>query len=341
MEEKHIFLATETDIHFNLATEKYLIEDYNPASTVLFLWKNAPAVVIGRYQNPWEECALNLLKQEGVALARRCSGGGAVYQDLGNICFTLIAPASYAVAGHASVGHNKQDKEIKAKNFDLVLKALELMGIKAQLSGRNDLLVEGRKVSGSAFQTTHGRFCHHGTMLVATDLTKLSAYLTPNAHKLESHGVKSVSSRVANLTEFNRLATTEGFATCLAQTFAQQCPIESISKEKMDLYPNLRQSFEFFSSKQWNLGNSPTFTNKLTGRTSFGIVTFYLTVKKGRITEARVSSDTLLDCGVPELEKALVGLPYDWEEIKTAQNSFKNNEFVCGSLELLSNLIKA
>ena len=348
MGEKHIFVATETDIHFNLATEKYLIEDYNPQAEILFLWKNKPVVVIGRYQNPWEECSLGLMEKDGVALARRCSGGGAVYQDLGNICFTLIAPrtsaSSFSCAG----------AEQKAKNFQLVLKALQLMGLKASLSGRNDILIDGRKVSGSAFQTTKGRLCHHGTMLVKTDLSKLSAYLTPNEHKLESHGVKSVASRVANLTEFKVQATTDRFAACMVKAFRQdselaseqafggQCSIEVINKEKLDLYPKLRQSYETFSSKEWNFGKSPKFTNKLTGKFSCGIVTFYLTVEKGVITQASVASDTLHADGVEELEKVLLGLPYDPEEIKTAQNSLepKNNEFVCGALALLASLLE-
>lgn len=331
MEEKRIFLTQETDIHFNLATEKYLIEDYNPDSTVLYLWKNNPVVVIGRYQNPWEECCLKALQKDNVCLARRCSGGGAVYQDLGNICFTIITPVKKA---------NKEN------NFKLVLRALELMGIKAVLSGRNDVLVEGKKVSGSAFQTTCGRFCHHGTMLVSSDLTKLPTYLTPNQQKLESHGVKSVSSRVAKLTEFLPSATTDLFASCLIKAFdeyyGEQCPVEVITKEKIADYPKIRQSFELFSSNQWNLGKSPTFTVKHTGRLSYGMVTFYLTIKKGLITEATVSTDVLLTEGVQELSQSLVGLPYASTEIASAAASEDKkiaHSFVCDSLKLLSSLI--
>ena len=342
MEEKRIFRTAETDIHFNLATEKYLIEAFNPASTVLFLWQNSPTVVIGRYQNPWEECKLGNLEKDGVTLARRCSGGGAVYQDLGNICFTLITPV---------------EKANKAKNFTVVLKALESMGIKAQLSGRNDILVEGRKVSGSAFQTTCGRFCHHGTMLISTDLTKLPNYLTPNQKKLENHGVKSVSSRVAKLSDFLPSATTELFATCMAEAFnevfreatefSKQCPIEFITKEKLMDYPEFRQSFETFSSKAWNFGKCPTFTDKLSGRLPCGVVTFYLTVKKGCITAASVSTDALqaqgLDQSLEELEKTLVGLPYEASEINQVADKITDkkiaHDFVCDSLRLLASLI--
>ncbi len=329
-QNRHIFVTKETDIHFNLATEKYLIENYDPDSTILFLWKNSPTVVIGRYQNPWEECRLSLMEKDSVALARRCSGGGAVYQDLGNICFTIICPAQEA------------DKE---KNFEKVLKALEMMGIKATLSGRNDVLVDGRKVSGSAFQTTQGRFCHHGTMLISTNLSKLPDYLTPNEHKLQSHGVKSVASRVANLTEFVPNATTDLFASCMAKAFDEQCPVEVISEEKLGLYPQLKQSFETFSSREWNLGKSPKFTNKLSGRFSGGVVSFYMTVEKGVITQVSIASDALSTQGVEMLPQYIIGLKYDApvvekRAIEVEKMDIKEVAFISGALRLLSSLIE-
>ena len=330
MDKRHIFVTTETNIHFNLATEKYLIENYDADSSILFLWKNSPTVVIGRYQNPWEECKLSLMEKDNVVLARRCSGGGAVYHDLGNICFTLIGPT---------------DKANKAKNFEMVLRALSLMGVSASLSGRNDVLVDGRKISGSAFQTTHGRFCHHGTMLVSTNLSKLSDYLTPNQHKLESHGVKSVASRVANLTEFIPSATTEQFAQCMAKAFDEQCSIETISKEKIELYPEIRTFFETFSSKDWNFGRSPKFTNKLGGRFSGGVVSFYLTVNKGLITEASVASDSLSTSAVKALPQYLLSLKYDASEIEKKATELEAEEikdatFISGALRLLASKLK-
>ncbi len=329
-QNRHIFVTKETNIHFNLATEKYLIEHYDPNSTILFLWKNSPTVVIGRYQNPWEECRLRLMENDSVSLARRCSGGGAVYQDLGNICFTIICPAEEAN---------------KAKNFEMVLNALKMMGVEATLSGRNDVLVDGRKVSGSAFQTTQGRFCHHGTMLISTNLSKLPDYLTPNEHKLQSHGVKSVASRVANLTEFVPKATTDLFASCMAKAFDEQCPIEVISEEKLGMYPELKQSFEIFSSKDWNLGKSPKFTNKLSGRFSDGVVSFYLTVEKGVITQVSIASDALSTQGVEMLPQYLIGLKYDAPVIEKRANEIEEMDikevaFISGALRLLSSLIE-
>jgi len=335
MQSRYVFVSDETNIHFNLALEKYLIEEFDPKSTILFLWRNSPVVVIGRYQNPWEECRLSAMEDSNVVLARRCSGGGAVYQDLGNICFTIISPA---------------DESDKARNFKAVLEALDMMGIKAQVSGRNDIVVDGRKVSGSAFQTTKGRFCHHGTMLVSTDLSCLPNYLTPNKRKLESHGVRSVASRVANLVEFSPNATTGMFAACMEKAFEKEfcgnetdkeaikCPINHMGLEKTVEWPSLGQSFEMFSSRDWNLGKSPTFTDRLSGRFEFGCVTFYLVVKKGVVSEASVSSDTLVSGGVERLEKEIVGLPYDAKKIKEKANAVAD-PFVSGALALLSSLM--
>ncbi len=335
MENSYIFISQEHDIHFNLAFEKYLIEEFDKNSNILFLWQNNPVVVIGRYQNPWEECKLQEMDKDNVSLARRRSGGGAVYQDLGNICFTIITPCEYSD---------------KSRNFSIVIKALKMMGFNASLSGRNDIIVNEKKVSGSAFQTTKGRFCHHGTMLVSTNLLKLSGYLTPNKHKLESHGVRSVQSRVANLSEFCPNVTTEEFSLCMQKCFAQefgivknktakQCPIRLISKKQIDEIPTLGPSFESFSSKEWNFGKSPTFTNKLSGRMDTGTFTFYLVVKKGQIVSVTIASDTLETEKIGELEKEIFLLPYDVLEIRKKANAVKDT-FISQALALLAKLLE-
>lgn len=331
MAKVFIFESKETDIHFNLALEKYLIEEFDPSSTVLFLWRNSPVVVIGRYQNPWEECRLSAMDEAGVVLARRCSGGGAVYQDLGNICFTIVSPVADGC---------------KERNFQAVVRALSLMDVDAQVSGRNDIVVDGRKVSGSAFQTTKGRFCHHGTMLVSTDLSCLPCYLTPDRRKLESHGVRSVASRVANLVEFAPEATTDKFASCMKEAFASEfcgdgsngCSVEALDKGKIGQLPGLGESFAMFSSREWNLGRTPSFTDRLSGRFPLGGVTFYLTVKKGVVSKAWVSSDTLVSGGVEALEAELSGMPYDPCAIKEKANA-STDPFVSGALALLSSLM--
>jgi lipoate-protein ligase A len=168
-----------------------LFEHPDIKSSTLFLWRNRPCIVIGRWQNPWKECDHSKMQGKEVKLARRRSGGGAVYQDLGNTCFTFIHPIPEG-------GFAMDTKEINNK---ILLKALKNLGITAEVSGRNDILVDGFKVSGSAYKANLGmkRSLHHGTMLVDVNLDDLKTYLNPDKPKLESKGVDSVIKRVANL----------------------------------------------------------------------------------------------------------------------------------------------
>lgn len=199
-----IYVAEGTDVHFNLATEAYLMERTEKDSTALFLWQNSPTVVIGRYQNPFLECDLPAMKADSVKLARRFSGGGAVYHDLGNLCFTFIS------------GRKLYDKNW---NFNIIIAALKRFGIESRQSGRNDLLANGLKISGNAFQLTVDKACHHGTLLVNCDMTKLPRYLTPDKKKLEAHGVRSVSSRVANLVSINPDITVDSLKDAIIDEF--------------------------------------------------------------------------------------------------------------------------
>ncbi|MCK9546869.1 MAG: lipoate--protein ligase family protein, partial [Sphaerochaeta sp.] len=182
--KRAIYLAQSHDCAANLAGEAYLMGlDYD---RILYLWENDPCIVIGRYQNPWAECNLQKMEEDGVRLVRRQSGGGAVYHDRGNLIFTFIGDKASAT---------------REENFDLLLSALSSLGLECELSGRNDITLDGKKISGNAFQNTATKFCHHGTLLVRGNLAVMGDYLTPSATKLSSKAVKSVASRVGNLSE--------------------------------------------------------------------------------------------------------------------------------------------
>lgn len=158
-----------------------MYEHTNIVNPVLFLWRNKPTIIIGKHQNPWKECRVQLLEQDGVVLARRRSGGGCVYQDLGNSVFSFLNPIS---------DFSKED--YKTMNNEVLLAGLKKLGIHdAEATGRNDLCVGGRKVSGSAYKLSLGKrdgsgrkALHHGTMLLNLDLTALERYLSPNKAKL-------------------------------------------------------------------------------------------------------------------------------------------------------------
>eukprot|EP01125_Pyxidicula_operculata_P019706 TRINITY_DN7166_c0_g2_i1.p1 TRINITY_DN7166_c0_g2~~TRINITY_DN7166_c0_g2_i1.p1 ORF type:complete len:241 (+),score=17.29 TRINITY_DN7166_c0_g2_i1:33-755(+) len=186
-----VLKSTSNDAIFNLATEEWIFRELNPEKQTLFLWRNGPTVVIGKHQNPWKECHISNMEQAGVTLARRQSGGGAVYQDLGNTCFTFLS--------------SKNDYSIE-RNMSIICNALkEDFNINVQVTGRNDITLvgDGRKISGSAFKQTNKSCFHHGTIMINVDVDALTNYLNPNILKLQSKGVSSVRGRVANLSQIS------------------------------------------------------------------------------------------------------------------------------------------
>lgn len=298
--------SNETELWFNLALEAYLLSTAAVEQNLLYLWQNDRCVVIGRYQNPWAECCIENLRRDNVMLGRRPSGGGAVYQDMGNGCFTFACP---------------KDQYDKDENFGIVADSLENLKIRCQRSGRNDIMVNDRKVSGSAFQFGQRFASYHATMLVSASLSKVGDYLTPNQTKLQSKGVKSVASRIANLEEFSPGITVSDFYDSLWHSYSRKygdaVKVREFSKADMDSIPELAELYGKFSSAQWIYGKSPEFTDRVEGRIGMGCVSFCLNVVKGCIVSASVYSDTL-ECGVVEkLEKLLVGCLYERQRIQS------------------------
>ena len=176
-----VYHGKSYDPHFNLAVEKHLLDRVAPGECILYLWQNQNTVVIGRNQNAWAECRTTLLESEGGKLARRLSGGGAVFHDVGNLNFTFLV--------------RDEDYDVD-RQLSVIQAACALAGIATEKSGRNDVLAEGRKFSGNAFYHHAGHAYHHGTLMVDVDKDKLGRYLSPPKAKLEAKGVASVRSRV-------------------------------------------------------------------------------------------------------------------------------------------------
>lgn len=222
-----LLISDSYDPWFNLAVEECIFRQMPATQRVLFLWRNADTVVIGRAQNPWKECNTRRMEEDNVRLARRSSGGGAVFHDLGNTCFTFMA------------GKPEYDKTISTA---IVLNALNALGVDAEASGRNDLVVKtpdgDRKVSGSAYRETKDRGFHHGTLLLNADLSRLANYLNPDKKKLAAKGITSVRSRVANLTELLPGITHQ--QVCQAITEAFLPTTANVSKRKLSRRIKLR-----------------------------------------------------------------------------------------------------
>jgi len=300
-----ILKSTDTNPWFNLATEDWIFRDLDPAEPVLFLWRNQPNIVIGRHQNPWRECDLQKMEAQGVLLTRRQSGGGAVYQDLGNSCFTFLeGKATYS----------------KERNFELLIRALQRFGIEAEVSGRNDLVVEGRKISGNAFKEAPDRAFHHGTMLLHVDLGRLGELLRPDPRKLAAKGIQSVRSRVANLQEFCPDIDHERFCDALADVFRehhrQDAAIEVLDRSDLEHLPALAEHYALQQDWNWRFGATPDFEHLLEARFDWGLVDVHLDTRKGHVVAARVFSDTLHPDMIDLVMERLPGTPYRGADLR-------------------------
>ena len=231
-----ILKSAVTNPWFNLATEDWIFQALDPQSHTLFLWRNSETVVIGRSQNPWVECKTDKMAEDDVFLARRQSGGGAVFHDLGNTNFTFLSP--------------KADYDQDA-NFTIIINALRKLGVDATLSGRNDMQVGDKKISGSAFKHSVDRSFHHGTLLVNADMQKLGDYLNPHPLKLQAKGIKSVRSRVANLVEFNDTINHKTLSQAMIEAFCEyygqevaDTPVEELDEATLAQEPHLNKYYQ-------------------------------------------------------------------------------------------------
>ncbi|WP_346209439.1 lipoate--protein ligase A [Aeromonas salmonicida] len=313
-----LLVSDSHDPLFNLAVEECIFRQMDPNQRVLFLWRNANTVVIGRAQNPWKECNTRRMEEDGVTLARRSSGGGAVFHDLGNSCFTFMA------------GKPGYDKSISTA---IVLDALKLLGVSAFASGRNDLLVAtqdgDRKVSGSAYRETHDRGFHHGTLLLDADLSRLANYLNPDPKKLAAKGISSVRSRVANLCELLPGIEHQQVSHALIEAFfahygARVSP-EHISPTQLPDLPGFADTFARQRSWEWNFGHAPAFTHQLDERFDWGGVELHFDVEKGVIGRAQIFSDSLDPAPLDALAQRLVGVTYHSDAIAALLGQLKTD----------------
>jgi lipoate-protein ligase A len=300
MSRLRVIESVSNDPWFNLALEERLLRSIEKDTVVLYLWRNAPTVVIGRHQNPWVECRLDAMDAEGVKLSRRASGGGAVYHDLGNSNFTFVCRRSdYSVP----------------RQIGVVVDALKRLEIDARFAGRNDILVGDRKVSGSAFFGTGDRWLHHGTLLLHADLGRLAHYLTVSPAKIESKAVASVRARVANLREFapdlDHAAAGGALVEAFAEEYGRGFSIERLDPESLTGEdPELVRLYDRYRDETWRYGRTPRFTHQLERRFDWGGVELHLEVADGTIREAAIFTDALSLDLVDALVGAIEGTAY-------------------------------
>lgn len=270
------------DPWWNLALEEYLLNTIKPFQCILYLWQNQNTIVIGRHQNPWRECKCELFESEGGKLARRLSGGGAVYHDMGNLNFTFVA--------------SRQTYDA-SKQTAVILDAVKSLGIEAEKSGRNDLTADGRKFSGNAFCFRKNGAYHHGTVLVSADFGKLSKYLQVSKEKMESKGVKSVQSRVVNLSELVPGLTIEDVADALISSFRNAYGCEAAIETEFNADGSekiaIEELYSKYSSWEWKYGEAPHFDMQMEKRFVWGEVEIGLKLEGGLIKKASIYSDAM------------------------------------------------
>ncbi len=293
------------DPYFNLALEEYLVKSWNDSKSIFILWQNKPAVIVGRNQNTLEEVNQSYLEQAEIALVRRMSGGGAVYHDLGNLNYTLVVNENH----HFANFHHFTSP---------VIKALERIGVRAENSGRNDITIKGYKFSGNAQFKYRNRLLHHGTILFDSNLEVMSRALNPGEHKFSSKGIKSVQSRVTNIREhLPQDLNIKEFKEILATELLQLEPEEGtycLSLAELQTVEALRENK--YATWAWNYGKSPVFNLQKTASYTWGNIDIRLEIKNGRIRACRIFGDYFAAGEMEELEQALLGELYRWEDIK-------------------------
>lgn len=305
----YIYSAPTGDGWLNLARDGYFLENNKKGDVILYFYVNKNAVIIGRNQNAWKECSIANMDADGVQLVRRHSGGGAVFHDNGNLNFSFITDEK----------HYDLNRQMR-----VILNAVSKLGLKAELSGRNDITVDGKKFSGNAFSLAKGNRSHHGTILVNADLTKLSNYLCVSKEKMRSKGIDSVRARVCNICELSSGLTVEAMRRLVIESFIEEYGAASEYVFDGTSLAEVEERRERLASWEWRFGKTPQFDFETDKRFSFGDTQIYFNLRDGVIRETKVYSDCLDTELTTEIENALTGVHFRKEEIKAALSKMKD-----------------
>lgn len=311
------------DAATNIALETYLVENRLVDEPILLFYMNNPSIIIGRNQNTIEEVNQPYIEEKGIQVVRRMSGGGAVYHDRGNFSFCFI-----------------KDDDGSFRNFasftEPVIQALHRMGATgAELQGRNDLLIDGKKFSGNAMYAKNGRMTAHGTILFDADLDEVNNALKPRKEKIESKGIKSVRSRVTNIKPY----VDEQFQSLTTEEFRDLVLLEIFGVEKREDVPELKLTDEIwqevekireerFGNWAWNYGKSPNFDISHSHKFPFGLVDLKFNVSEGIIKEAKIYGDFFGLGEIVDVEEKLQGVRYDRQAIIDALNEIEIKKYI-------------
>ncbi|KAJ1943156.1 hypothetical protein FBU59_002996, partial [Linderina macrospora] len=306
------YISKCNDPYTNLAFEDWLLKNSDLDSYVLYLWRNRPTIVIGRNQNPWKECNLDMMNERDVWLARRTSGGGTVYHDMGNTNYTVLMPRSAFTRDTCA---------------EMVARALQQEDIAAYVNERHDVTVDGLKISGSAYRLTSRRAFHHGTMLIDADLSRLRGCLDSKSKTIEAKGVESVRSKVANLRDYSWTIDHSTFCGAVASEFSKtfgRLTDENVtvwSESDPGIKEKVEKERERITQWQWLFGQTPEFKYRISGEFAWAKVVCEIEAKHGKIINAELTTeDTAVVPGgvsrvLEEAGKLLVGAQYEREAV--------------------------
>ncbi len=300
-------INNSTNPYFNIALEEYCLMHVDPGEDYFLLWQNEPSIIIGRNQNTLEEINQRFVKERGIKVVRRISGGGAVYHDLGNLNFTFISRVEPGRPINFSVFVNP------------IINVLNELGVDATLVGRNDIVAYGKKISGNAQRLYRRKFLHHGTLLFDVNIEDLAEALNVSADKIESKGIKSIRSRVGNIREFLKEdMTIDEFRERLQRRLSNDYESEEIKLPEEAILRISETARDKFASWAWTYGESPPFNYRFEKRFPGGKVGVFIHIKEGLIRECKFYGDYLGVLETEGFEAGLKGLKYDPQTVEKA-----------------------
>jgi len=318
---------TSTNAYYNLAFEEYILKNFQ--DDVFLLWQNDNTIVVGRNQNTMEEINADYVKENGITVVRRMSGGGAVYHDLGNLNYSF------------ALNHQGEDYFDFATFTKPVIDLLESLGVKAELSGRNDLVIDGKKFSGNAQYAWHDRILHHGTLLFDSDSSKIANALRVSQQKIESKGIKSIKSRVTNIGDhLPQKMNIEEFRQKFIELIMKQNPNLEVYTPEGEVLDGVDELYlQKYSTWEWNFGYSPDYTFSNAQKFDAGSVRVELNVTdNGVIESAKFYGDFFSKENVEDIENALIGTRHEERAIHEVLNQFQIEDYFHGIVK--ENLLK-
>ncbi|MDM5197725.1 lipoate--protein ligase [Fictibacillus enclensis] len=297
-----------TDPRVNLAIEEYALKHLDINQTYLLFYINEPSIIIGKNQNTVEEINADYVREHNIHVVRRLSGGGAVYHDTGNLNFSFITKDD---------GNSFHDFK---KFTDPVVKALNKLGVHAELTGRNDIQVDEKKISGNAMFTTKGRMFSHGTLMFDSEIDNVVSALNVKMDKIQSKGIKSIRSRVTNIRDhLDQDMTMDEFKqTLLAYLFEEFEEVPRYELTEVDWEKIYKISEQRYDNWDWNYGKSPKSNVELSNRFAGGSVEVKLQIERGIMRECKIYGDFFGVGDVHDIEERLIDKRYDREEIEKA-----------------------